>query len=327
MAPGASDAANSPLLPPGDDPVALLDVAAWALAALVATLEEAATRPLDEVLRTDPARTAVLEAARLVRRTGDTLTPHPSLVYADGPTAHSAAQARLSSLRQAVTAAAGHSDGAAGGTWEDQDDAVLLSQGRASAMTGRALAGRVVPALPGLADRLARKGSRILDVGTGVAALALALARGFPQTEVVGIDVVERVLALAAAELANAEPDVAGRVTLRHIDVADLTERNAYDLTWLPAPFLSEDALTAAVPRLADALRPGGWVVVGTNPAVADPLRRAVAGWNAVRGGGNSQDPDRMAETLTAAGAREVRTFPTVPGGPVLVTARWSAAR
>ncbi|WP_030191567.1 class I SAM-dependent methyltransferase [Streptomyces violaceorubidus] len=322
MAPGAPDAANGPALPLGDDPAALLDAAAWALAALVATIEEAATKPLAEVLRADPARTAVLEAARLVSRTGDTLTPHPSLVYADGPTAHSAAQARLSSLRQAVSAASGLADGS-GGTWADQDDAVLLSQGRASAMTGRALAGRVVPALPGLADRLAREGSRILDVGTGVAALALALARGFPHAEVVGIDVMERVLALAAGELANAEAEVAGRVTLRHLDVADLTERAAYDLAWLPAPFLSQDALTAAVPRLTDALRPGGWIVVGTNPAVADPLRRAVAGWNAVRSGGNSLDTDRMVETLTAAGASEVRTFPTVPGGPVLVAAQW----
>ncbi|MFJ7495156.1 methyltransferase [Streptomyces sp. NPDC097727] len=313
-------------MPLGDDPAARLDAAAWVLAALVATVADAATRPLAEVLRADPARTAVLEAAGLVRREEDVLTPHPSLVYTDGPTARSAAQARLSSLRQAVAAAEGIPAGGFGGDWADQDDAVLLSQGRASAMTGRALAGRVVPALPGLGDRLDRTGSRILDVGTGVAALALALAQGLPHAEVVGIDVMERVLGLAAAELANAQADVAGRVTLRHLDVAGLAERAAYDLAWLPAPFLSTNALTAAVPRLIDALRPGGWLVVGTNPAVADPLRQAVTGWNAVRNGGNSLDTDRMVEMLTAAGSVDVRTFPTVPGGPVLVAAQWGAA-
>ncbi|MFF3606721.1 SAM-dependent methyltransferase [Streptomyces sp. NPDC002463] len=307
----------------GDDPAATLDAAPWALAAMLGTIADAVTTPLADVLEAEPARTAVLEAAGLIRREGDTLTPHPSMVYADGPTADSAVQARLSSLRQAVSAAAGVPAGTSGG-WADQDDAVLLSQGRASAMTGRALAARVVPALPGLADRLGREGSRVLDVGTGVAALAIVLAREFPRAEVVGIDVLERVLGLAAGELAEAEADVTGRVTLRHLDVADLTERAVYDLAWLPAPFLSEEALTAAVPWLIQALSPEGWLVVGTNPAVSDPLRRAVAGWNAVRNGGNSYDTERMAETLTATDPVEVRRFPTVPGGPVLVAARWS---
>ncbi|MFF0478839.1 SAM-dependent methyltransferase [Streptomyces sp. NPDC004284] len=311
-------------MPLGDDPAAALDAAPWALAAMLGTIADAITTPLADVLEAEPARTAVLEAAGLIRREGDTLTPHPSMVYADGPTAESAVEARLSSLRQAVSAAAGVPAGTPGGGWADQDDAVLLSQGRASAMTGRVLATRVVPALPGLADRLGREGSRVLDVGTGVAALALVLAREFPRAEVVGIDVLERVVGLAAAELADAEADVTGRVTLRHLDVADLTERAVYDLAWLPAPFLSEEALTAAVPRLIRALSPGGWLVVGTNPAVSDPLRRAVAGWNAVRNGGNSYDTERMAETLTATGPAEVRRFPTVPGGPVLVAARWS---
>lgn len=320
--------ASSAVLDLADDPVAVLDAATWAMAALVGTLGDAVSTPLADVLAADPARTAVLEAAGLVRRGEDgTRTLLPSLVYDDEATARSAVQARLSSLRQAVAAAAQDPVGSPGNGWAEQDDAVLLSQGRASAMTGRALATRLAPVLPGLAERLRAGGAgggRILDVGTGVAALALAVAQEFPHAEVVGIDVLERALDLARKELADAAPDVAGRVSLRHLDVTELTEQDAYDLVWLPAPFLSEAALAAAVPRLTDALRPGGWIVVGTNPAVPGPLRQAVAGWNAVRNGGNSYDTGRVADALAAAGLTDTQRFPTMPGGPVLVAARRS---
>ncbi|MGK3208671.1 class I SAM-dependent methyltransferase [Amycolatopsis sp. MEPSY49] len=307
-------------LDPNDDPSTTLEAFTWALAALIATLDDAATKPLADVLTANPHRTAVLEAAGLVRRDGDSLVLHRSYQYPDGPTSRSAAQARLSSLRQAVGAAAGD-QGAAGG-WADQDDEVLRNQGRASAGTGRAIAGEVVPALPGLAERLDRPGSRILDVGTGIAALALALAEAFPRAEVVGVDVMERVLELARRELADVGTEAAGRVTLRHADVVDVADRAAYDMVWLPAPFLSEAALIQGLPRLIEALKPGGWIVVGTNSAASDPLLRAVAGWHAARNGGNAYDADRMANALTAHGLRGEREFPTVPGGPVLVAAQ-----
>ncbi|MEB3961692.1 hypothetical protein OKJ48_15775, partial [Streptomyces kunmingensis] len=41
-----------------------------------------------------------------------------------------------------------------------------------------------------------------------------------------------------------------------------------------------------------------------------------------VRNGGSSYDTDRIAEVFDAAGLRESRRFPTVPGGPVLIAAR-----
>jgi 2-polyprenyl-3-methyl-5-hydroxy-6-metoxy-1,4-benzoquinol methylase len=302
----------------GDDPVAMLEATTWALAALVGTLRDATTTPLADVLEKHPQRTAVLEAAGLVSREGDVLTLHPSLVYADEATARNVVEARLSILRQAVAAATG----APGAGWADQDDAVLLNQGRASAMAGRALATRIVPALPGLAERLDAQGSRILDVGTGVAALALALARELPHAEITGIDVMERVLHLARKELAEAEEEAAARVLLRHQDVVDLTEQAAYDLAWLATPFLNEAELNAAIPRLVQATKPGGWLVAATIPAPPDPLRRAVAAWTAVRNGGNSYDTDRIAQAFTAAGLEDARRFPTIPGGPVLLAVR-----
>ncbi|PWR07769.1 SAM-dependent methyltransferase [Micromonospora acroterricola] len=322
MSVSASASSASPL-PHGrsPDPVAALEASTWVLAAVVGTMREALSAPLAEVLAGAPQRTAVLEAAGLVSWDGVTPVPHPSLVPADGPTGRGGVEARLSGLRQAVAAAAQDASAPAGGGWAELDDEVLLNQGRASAVTGRALATRVVPELPGLAERLGAPGGRVLDVGTGVGALAVAVARELPRVSVVGVDVFQRALDLARGELAAAR-DVADRISLRRQDVAELAERGAYDLVWLPAPFLAQEALESALPRLAEALRPGGWLVVGTNPPAGDPLRAAVAAWNAVRNGGNAYDTDRMADVLTAAGLDDVRRFPTVPGGPVLLAAR-----
>src|ERR1700678_550542 len=207
-----------------------LEHATWALAALIATYRDAAHGSLAEALAADPDRTAVLEAVGLVRRTGEGVVPDAALY--DGPMAGSAAAARLSALRQAVEVAAGETPRG----WAALPDGVLLAQGRASAATGHALATRLVPALPGLADWLAVPGSRGLDIGTGVAALAVALARELPSVRVTAIDVLDRALRLARAELDQAG-DLAQRVELRHQDVADLREPGAYELIWLPAPF------------------------------------------------------------------------------------------
>ncbi len=59
------------------DPVTLLEGQVWALAAVVATLRETGTSSLEEALAADPARTAVLEAAGLVRRGGGRVTVPP----------------------------------------------------------------------------------------------------------------------------------------------------------------------------------------------------------------------------------------------------------
>lgn len=308
-------------LVPGDDPVAALEAASWALAAVIGTMRDALTVPLADVLAAAPRRTGVLEAVGLVATEQDGFTVHPALRPGEGNAAHSLVAARLSSLRQAVSVAAHGASDASSGGWAAQDDQVLLSQGRASAATGHALATRIVPRLAGLADRLNVAGSRVLDVGTGVAALAIALARDLPRAHILGIDILDRALDLARVETASAA-DVADRVSLRHLDVADLTEQAAYDLIWLPAPFLAEAALTAGLPRLIAALLPGGWIVVGTSPPAQNALSLAVGRWTAVLNNGNAYDTDRMAATLTAAGLREMQRFPTVRGGPVLVAAR-----
>lgn len=301
------------------DPVTELENATWALVAVITTQRDAARSSLAAALHADPVRTAVLAAAGLVERRGEELDPSPSLH--DGGLAASAAAARLAALGQAADAAAGEKEQ----SWSAQPDRVLLDQGRASAATGQAIATRLVPALTGLPQRLASPGSRVLDVGTGVGALALALVRELPEVRVTGIDVLPRAVALARAELEQAGPD-AERVQVRQQDVADLRERELYDLIWLPSPFLSEPALRAGLPRVVDAAVPGGWLVIGTNPAPGDELAAAVARWNAVRNGGSSIEAPELAGTLRDLGLGEVDQRPTFPGGPVLVVGRRPAA-
>ncbi|WP_224294775.1 SAM-dependent methyltransferase [Streptomyces olivaceus] len=299
------------------DLAAMLEGQLWALAAMVATLRETGTGSLEEALAADPARTAVLEAAGVVRRDGERLIPAPVLQL--GPAASNMASARLSSMRQAVAVAGGE----AVTGWDAQSDDVLIDQGRASVGTGHALATRLVPSLPGLADRLATPGSRVLDIGTGTGALALTLAQDLPHVHVTGIDSLERAIRPARQELGKAGPEVADRVEVRHQDAVDLRERDLYDLIWLPAPFLSGDVLQTCLPHVAAALTGGGWLVAGTNPAPHGPLLSAVADWTAARNGGSAlTSPPRMSHALSDLGFQDLRQIPTASGGPMLVAAR-----
>lgn len=70
------------------------------------------------------------------------------------------------------------------------------------------------------------------------------------------------------------------------------------------------------------ALRPGGWLIAGTNPTIADSLGRAVSRWIAARNSGNALDAEAVTPHLAAAGLGDLKQFGTVPGGPGLVAGR-----
>jgi SAM-dependent methyltransferase len=78
--------------------------------------------------------------------------------------------------------------------------------------------------MPALSDelnqRMAQPGTAFLDVGTGVAALAIAMCRLWPSLQVVGIDPSEHALALAREQVAAA--DASGQVELRQASIEDL---------------------------------------------------------------------------------------------------------
>jgi SAM-dependent methyltransferase len=204
--------------------------------------------------------------------------------------------------------------------WAGQSDEALLAQGRASAQGPRMMAQFLFAGLPGLLDALGRPGARLLDVGTGVGALAVAYAELFPAVTVVGIDVLPRVLALARATL-DGSP-AADRVELRNQDVALLDEPDTYTLAWLPAPFVPNAPLRAGVARLRTALVPGGWLIMGHGKFGRDPVADAVGRFKTVAWGGTALDDEEAAVLLREAGFEDVRNLPTPPGAPALTAAR-----
>ncbi len=144
--------------------------------------------------------------------------------------------------------------------WSYTDAELLESQGQTSAAFAGVFGETVVPALDGLGGRLEGPDATFLDVGVGVAGLTVAMCRVWPTLKAVGIDSWDPALVLARRNVAAA--GLTDRIELRHQLVEDLADLNAYDLVFLPGPFLPPRVLESAVGRVREALRPGGWAVL-----------------------------------------------------------------
>jgi hypothetical protein len=211
-----------------------------------------------------------------------------------------------------------------GQMWATQSDDALIAQGRASAQGAGAFAKLGVPMLAGLQEAF-DDGARMLDVGTGVAAMAVAYAELFPRLTVVGIDVLPRVLALARQTVK--ESAVGDRVTLREQDISSLDEPETYALVWLPAPFIPEPALRAGVVRAVDALCPGGWMMVGHGKYGGTDIDDAVGRFKTIAYGGTALDDGQAQDLLGSAGLVEVKTVTTPHGAPAITIGRKTSRR
>lgn len=181
------------------------------------------------------------------------------------------------------------------GGWSSLDDEVLLANGRASSLTGARIAAAVTTlGLQGVFER----GGSFLDVGTGVGAVGVVVARAYPRARVVGIDVFDRALALAAQEIKAA--GLSDRFTLRLEGVDDLVDVDAFDLALVPVSSIPRGALEAGVPRVFRALRPGGWLLaVGfTGPGPEGALGR----WQTHLANGAIMMADEFDEVARRAG-------------------------
>ena len=105
--------------------------------------------------------------------------------------------------------------------------------------------------------------SRVLDLGTGTGLAALVLARRFPEAEVVGVDVSERMIEVARR---NTPPELAERVRFDPADAARLPyEDGSFQLVSLAnmIPFFDElERVTA----------PGGWLVFSFSAGPETPI-------------------------------------------------------
>jgi precorrin-6B methylase 2 len=192
--------------------------------------------------------------------------------------------------------------------WEVRDATMLQAQGQAS----RANVHRLIALAAERPAMAAALDGRLLDVGTGIAALALEAAAQRPLLSVVGIDIWEPALVLARANVA-ASP-YAARIEVRALDVTNLDEVGAYTLAWLPAPFLTRAVAEAALDRLAVALAPGGYLVVGLYLPPADPVGAALAALRLTRSGGHVWQSAAMEAELSGRGLTAVETCSGPPG-------------
>jgi Methyltransferase domain len=276
------------------------DTGAWCLAALVSAVRADGSSELTA------AAAEVMAAAGL--RTDVTLDP------AAVTPGQLASQAAAPLLQTSALVSGRPAD------WGAHSDEALRAQGEASAQGASAFARFALPQMGDLPARLAAPGARMLDVGTGVAALAVAYAEAFPRLQVLGLDVLDRALDLARQTIA-ASP-AGRRVSVRKQDVAEFADGDGFDLAWLPAPFIPAAALRAGLPRVVAALRPGGWLLVGHGKFSGHCLDDALNRFKTVAFGGTPLDDAEAQRALTEQGLAEVRTLPTPPGAPAITVGR-----
>ncbi len=200
------------------------------------------------------------------------------------------------------------------GDWDHVDEAVLQGLGRLSMAITNAFQA-ATESLDGLGKRLGSPGSTFLDVGTGTAWLAIAIARTFPAVHVTGIDIFEPALRLARKNVAD--EGMQQRVDVALQDATDIDLEAAYDAIWLPLPFMPRAVVPEAIATCARALRPGGWLLPGTFAGPGDHLSELLVDLRTVRSGGHPWQAAELVELLTAHDLADPHEVPRTWTAPV----------
>lgn len=248
----------------------------------------------------DPATVAQLDRvadALGVREQHDQLEPHERAVLVSFARTY---------LRQAVDLI---EDPARAGAWTHSDPAILQAQGRASGLVASLIA----------RAGLGRRDARILDVGTGVAGLAIALCIEFADSTVVGVDPWEPALTLARGNVADAGLDA--RITLVPSTIEGLEDPEGFDLVWFPSFFIPDAAIDDALKKIRTLTRPGADVVVGVFEAPDDPVAAAVDSLFTIRSGGAVLTVADAVDRLAEAGFVEAHEVERTWNAPILFVA------
>ena len=187
--------------------------------------------------------------------------------------------------------------------WRYTDPIILDGMGRGSAM---------IPGLLAQHDEF-KAVSSFLDVGVGIAGLAIAAAQVWPGCSVVGLDVWEPALERARANVAHA--GLESRIELRQQDVLALDDVDHFDLAWVPTFFFPEGSLPAVVERVVRGLAPGGRIVLGRYQPPPDPLALATLRLRTIRDGGSLIDDATAVGLVEGAGCTDVHLVPAT--GPL----------
>ena len=159
------------------------------------------------------------------------------------------------------------------------------------------------PAPHGLSDP---HGLRIVDVGTGSGAIALALTTELPRAEIHATDISSEALEVARANAARLQ--LTSRIEFHLADLLGGLPPGSFDFVVSNPPYVGEaeedsvqlevrkfeprDAVFAGpsgveviermIPQARAALRPGGWLVFEISGTIADRVRGLLSGWDEV---------------------------------------------
>ncbi|MGI9022180.1 MAG: class I SAM-dependent methyltransferase, partial [Acidimicrobiales bacterium] len=189
------------------------------------------------------------------------------------------------------------------------------------------LAQKWFPGVPGLVERLeADPPARVADVGCGTGWSSIAIARGFPQVTVLGVDLDERSVLEARNNAAVA--DVGDRVSFEVRDAADPGLAGAFDLV-CAFETIHDMCDPIGALRAMRALRAEGGTVLVVDERVADDFTTEVEdgerfqwGWSALHclpcalttepaaGTGTIMRAPMLREYAVAAGFADLEVLP-----------------
>ncbi|MET7808855.1 class I SAM-dependent methyltransferase [Micromonospora chersina] len=204
-------------------------------------------------------------------------------------------------------------------TWSPDEPEVIRFFGQVSGVAVTRVLAQLLTDVPGFPDRLDRPGAAFLDIGAGAAGISIELCRRHPGLAAVGLDINPLAVRVARDAVTNAGLD--DRIEVREQSVTDVDENDAYDLIWVPQPFLPPAVLAAALPRLHRSARPGAILVMGLAAAPGDAVPGAAADVEYLLLGGGGMAPADATDLLTGAGFVDVRAVTRFPA-PLMVARR-----
>jgi predicted O-methyltransferase YrrM len=195
--------------------------------------------------------------------------------------------------------------------WNFTDPAILEAQGNGSGMTADIMVQKVMPSLEGMAARMAEPDFTFLDVGAGIGAISIEMARRLPGARIVGLEPAPAPLALARKNVTHS--GLGDRITLRQQRVEEMIDESVFDFILLPSVFFPGDVLAKGLARALRALRPGGWIMLPSLSADGHDLRATVGRLRFVMWGGDALRRDDLVGLLETAGFSPT-TAVDVPG-------------
>ena len=148
---------------------------------------------------------------------------------------------------------------------------------------------------------------RIVDVGTGSGAIAIALAKELPAAEIHATDISPAALEVARANAARHE--LSSRIKFHEADLFGGLPQGWFDFVVSNPPYVGEseeehvqlevrkfeprnavfagptglEVIERLIPQAREALRPGGWLVLEISGTIAEGVELRLLGWSDVR--------------------------------------------